>query len=184
MKKAIIFDLDNTLLDTTVLMPYVEAIKKAKTVQEREQLWFEHDSVVHECTLYEGMNELWQNLKERGIMISIVSNSVKRRIKICTSMFGYTIDPKLMIGRYSIIPRVPILKPDARLFLKAASLMGVEPKDILTLGNESVDIITSQNSGMDSVACRWGANDIQWEDMLIANPTYQICNPLDVLNLL
>lgn len=182
MIKALIFDLDNTLVDTTPLLPIVDAVAHAKEKKEKDALWMKHDATIPMCKEYDGLFEIVKNLHEQGIKIAVVTNSVKRRIDAIAKYYKIPID--VAIGRYSVIPRVPILKPDRRLFDLALDKLGVERGEVISFGNEPVDIQLAKNANVASVACRWGASDEQWKEMLALIPTNIITSPKEILNLI
>ena len=102
--KSVIFDLDNTLLDTTILMPFVDKIQLSPSgTYDNKKLWQEHDDAVPQCKMYEGMLEVLNFIRDKGIKTAIVSNSVKRRIKACAKAFDIPVSEKCMIGRYAVI---------------------------------------------------------------------------------
>lgn len=183
--KSVIFDLDNTLLDTTILMPFIDKIQLSPSgTADNKELWKEHDDAVPQCKMYEGMSDVLKFIRDKGIKTAIVTNSVKRRIEVCAKAFDIPVDGKLMVGRYSVKQRVPILKPDKRLFERAMELMGVTPDNVISFGNTAEDIQTAHNAGVESVACHWGATENEWKEMLFANPTYKIETPAEIIPLL
>ena len=146
-------------------------------------LWVQHDNTVPQCKMYEGIADVLRYIGENGIKMAIVTNSV-RRIEVCAKAFDIPVDGKLMVGRYSVKQRVPILKPDKRLFERAMELMGVTTDNVISFGNTAEDIQTAHNAGLESVACHWGATEKEWEEMLSANPTYKIETPSEIIPLL
>lgn len=183
--KSVIFDLDNTLLDTSILMPIVDMIQQNPSgTDNNKALWVQHDNTVPQCKMYDGIADVLRYIEENGIKMAIVTNSVKRRIEVCAKAFDIPIDEKLMVGRYSVKQRVPILKPDKRLFERAMELMGVTPDNVISFGNTAEDIQTAHNAGVESVACHWGATENEWKEMLSANPTFAIETPSEIIPLL
>lgn len=183
--KSVIFDLDNTLLDTTTLIPFIDKIQLSPSGTDgNKKLWKEHDDAVPQCKMYEGMSDVLKFIRDKGIKTAIVTNSVKRRIEVCAKVFDLPVSEKCMIGRYSVTPRVPILKPDKRLYEKAIEMMGATADSVISFGNTAEDIQTAHNAGVESVACHWGATEKEWEEMQAANPTYSIETPSEIIPLL
>ena len=89
--------------------------------------------------MYEGMSEVLNFIRDKGIKTAIVTNSVKRRIEVCTKAFDLPVSKTCMIGRYSVKTRVPILKPDKRLFEKAIEMMGGTADSVISFGNTAED---------------------------------------------
>lgn len=183
--KSVIFDLDNTLLDTSVLMPFVDKIQQSPSgTAGNKKLWKEHDAAVPQCNMYGGMLEVLNFIRDKGIKTAIVTNSVKRRIEACAKAFDLPVSKTCMIGRYSVKTRVPILKPDKRLFEKAIEMMGATADSVISFGNSVEDIQTAHNAGVESVACHWGATENEWEEMQAENPEYSIETPSEIIPLL
>lgn len=88
--KKVIFDLDQTLVNTLPLMPYVEAIKKNPNgTPGNKMAWSQHDKHILDCWLYDGMEEVFEYIREKNINVGIVSNSVKKRIVSMLRLFTY-----------------------------------------------------------------------------------------------
>ena len=183
--KKVVFDLDQTLVNTLPLMPYVEAVKANPSGTEgNKQAWNEHDSHIKDCTLYEGMSEVLDYIRDNSIDCAIVSNSVKRRISAISKAFNIPVSSDKMIGRFTVNRWKGILKPDRRIFDKAIELLGVEPCNIISFGNCADDMLVAHKTGVESVACLWGCTDTEKEEMLQAQPYYIIYNPIEIIPLL
>ena len=180
--KGVIFDFDYTLLDTSVLLPIIAEIQNHPSENEKDKLWARHDKLVKKCKMYKGMDTVLDFIRRAGIKLTIVTNSIKRRIEVCTKEFDIPTDE--IVGRFSIKPQIPILKPDKRLFEKALDLMCLSREDVISFGNTADDILAAHNAGVQSVACKWGASKEEWEEMLKSKPTFTIERPIEIIPLL
>ena len=96
--KKVIFDLDQTLVNTLPLMPYVEAIKKNPNgTPGNKMAWSQHDKHILDCWLYDGMEEVFEYIREKNINVGIVSNSVKKRIVSIAEAFHIPVSKDKMI---------------------------------------------------------------------------------------
>lgn len=183
-KKAI-FDLDKTLVNTAALMPFVDCIKAHPSGTEgNRKAWREHDKHVRDCALYDGMNEVFSFIISNQVEASIVSNSVKRRIKVICEAFNIPVTDDKMIGRFSVCRFRGITKPDTRIFNRAIELLETTPDNVISFGNCGDDILVAHKAGVESVACLWGATEQERRDMLAQKPTYVISNPTEIISLL
>jgi HAD superfamily hydrolase (TIGR01509 family) len=99
------------------------------------------------CGLEEGLPGVLQELRRRGYILAVVSNSDGRlRLKFdtlnLTSYFAFILDSA----------EVGVEKPDRRLFEMAASMCGVAPAQCAYIGDLlAVDIFGARSAGMQGV---------------------------------
>ena len=179
MKKLII-DLDNTLLNTSIQEPWKEYIKKSKDRKEKQQLWKEVYKLIPYCNLYEGIEELFTYIRSNNIPTVIVSNNCNTLIKKFVEYYSIPIID--YIGRFSINRFKPIIKPSPLPILKGVELLGGDTDNIISIGNEIIDIEASTKSRLTTVFCTWGnTEEYNNKTIPICNADYIIDEPLKLI---
>ncbi len=108
-----------------------------------------------ECTVpYEGIPELLQTLRDRGMRIAVVSNKPDAEVKtLCKAFFGDVIDAA--IGQLSGVP----LKPAPDSVLRAMQELHVSAENSIYIGDSDVDILTAKHAGLPCISVLWGFRD-------------------------
>lgn len=140
--KALIFDLDQTLVDTSVLEPF-----------RNRREWGTVYANIHMCTMYPGMREVLDYIKEKGYKVAIVSSSPRPYVERMVSAFS--LPAGYIIGYHDAKP----IKPHPAPMLKALELMGELPSNVVSFGDRVVDMAASNAAGIESVACLWGTKE-------------------------
>lgn len=126
---------------------------------------------------YDGIKELLDELKNRGIKTAVVTNKAEPAAKIlCDEIFGDVFSA--VIGDNG----VDRLKPAPDNVLRAIKLLNARKEDILYVGDSDVDMVTAHNAGLTSVGVAWGFRD---SGVLLENGAKHIINtPHELLKLL
>ena len=100
---------------------------------------------------YDGVNELLDVLKEKGLKIGIVSNKLQAPLEeIVHSFWGDKIDAVCGITDY-YSP-----KPSPDMVNVCLTRLGYSLEDALYVGDSLVDVETANNAGATFIACSWG----------------------------
>ncbi len=186
--RAVLFDLDGTLLDTLgdlggtlnhvlaahgypartmaeyrgfvgngARMLTKRALPEGTPEDEVERIFREYRDYYrdHPCTVttpYEGMPELVDELRDRGVAVAVVSNKPDPTTKALISRFFPGV---LAAGDDGIHPRKPA--PDN--VWRTLAVLGAAPEEALYVGDSEVDLTTARNAGMDAAIVSWGYRD-------------------------
>ena len=165
MIQGLIFDLDQTLVDSSI----AEAYRSGRN-------WQKVYSLIPEFEVYSGFQEVFSFIQKKGIRTCIVTTSPGLYAQKVANHFQ--IPYEFIIDYFSTSRKKP--SPDP--MLKAIGLFGLHPNNILSLGDRAIDIQSSNGAGIKSVACLWGTNERTV--LLASNPTYMIGRPNDILELM
>ncbi|MBO4733846.1 MAG: HAD-IA family hydrolase [Clostridia bacterium] len=100
---------------------------------------------------YNGMIDLIDELKRRGIKVAVVTNKDENMAyKVVEKLYGKRFD--LIIGKREGIPA----KPDPAAALIAMRELCVKPDECVFVGDSKMDVKTGVNSGAFPVGVLWG----------------------------
>ena len=123
---------------------------------------------------YDGIMDLLEELKTRGISMAIVSNKIDSAVKALDKLY-FKDYMTAAIGEMEGVRRKPA--PDTAL--KAMKELGVTPEEAIYVGDSDVDIATAKNAGLECVSVTWGFRD---EEFLKENgATHLIDSPSELL---
>ena len=127
---------------------------------------------------YDGIPELLAELKARGIALSVLSNKPHAMTVKCIEGYLAHVPFKAILGQRDDVAK----KPDPAGAHEASRLMGVEPSEVLYVGDTGVDMETAHAAGMFALGVTWGFRP---ESELRENGASAIIHhPRDVLNFL
>ncbi len=123
---------------------------------------------------YEGILELLEKLKAKGILLAVVSNKIDCMVgPISKKFFGDTFD--YVTGQKDGMP----VKPDPAAVFNVMQQFNVTADECIFVGDSGVDAKTGANAGMFTVGVLWGFRE---KDELIQNgANVVISNPLELL---
>ena len=101
---------------------------------------------------YEGIPILLEDVRARGIPMAVLSNKADELVQEVVAGF---FPPDLFVVVQGMRDDVPP-KPDPTSARAIASRMGVEPGEVVYLGDSDIDMHTARNAGMIAVGAGWG----------------------------
>jgi phosphoglycolate phosphatase-like HAD superfamily hydrolase len=165
MKNNIIFDLDLTLVDTTLAEPY-----------RSRRDWTGAYSVLPQCTVYDGLSEVFDIIRKFGINTCIVSTSPRPYVEKVVQTFNLPINH--IVAYHDAKP----IKPHPAPMLKALELLGCDTRSAISFGDRVIDIQSSNGAGIESVACFWGTKEKT--ELMRSGYTHAIIKPSEILTLI
>lgn len=172
MKHAVIFDLDGTLLNT--LGDLRAATNHALEVRGLPP----HSMEEIRQFIGNGIPQLLTALRKRGIQVAVLSNKIDSASQELIEYFfpGKT---DVVFGEHVGVPR----KPDPTSCRMVMQQLGVQPEQVLYVGDSGTDMQTAKNAGLYAVGVTWGfrSKEVLLEygaDVLVHRPE-QILQILD-----
>ncbi len=127
---------------------------------------------------YEGIPELLEELRKRGIKMAVASN--KYHAATCKLIPHYfpTIPFEVVLGQREGVPA----KPHPQIVADILAEVGVGRQEVLYVGDTNVDMLTAKAAEVDPVAVDWGFRPR--EELAAHNPLAIISHPLELLDYL
>lgn len=131
-------------------------------------------------TVFEGVPELLQELKERGHKLAVATSRRQRSFYEYMESFDmmkYFVDAVVMED-------VSHHKPHPESILVAMEKLGAKPEETLMVGDTKFDMGCAKNAGVESALALW-SHFIDFDELneLDYMPTYQIEKPADLLEI-
>jgi len=163
--RAVIFDLDQTLIDSSSS----EHLRKARN-------WQAVYGKIPGFIYYPGMQEVMKEIKAMGLAICIITTSPGSYAKKVLAHFDIPYDH--LIDFFGVKQR----KPHPESFHLGMQLLQCDANAILSFGDREIDILASKAAGVASVACRWGSAELDALERCAAD--YYIDNPSEIIDLI
>ena len=128
-----------------------------------------------EIRLNAGIADAVREAASRGVAQGVVSSNDTRTIQACleanhiAEAFAYVSGTSRIFGK-------------ERRIRKAMSHCGVDPADVLYIGDEVRDIEAAQAAGLDIASVTWGLNSE--ERLRSEQPTFVVNHPLEIVDIL
>lgn len=159
-----------------------------KAAGDEEGEWFDKTISVYkeifkqDCTYkvkaFDGVSELLQELKKRGIKIGVISNKPHQRsLDVVNTLFGEGYFD-IVVGQKDGVPK----KPNPASTLNGALELGAAPGECIYVGDTDVDMDNGNAAGMFTVGVLWGFR--QREELLEHHAHAVIEDPMELINLL
>jgi len=127
---------------------------------------------------YEGITEMLDALKDRGVKMSVLSNKPHEFTKRCVTEFLSNWSFDVVLGQCDKFPQ----KPDPAGAIKIARQIDMLPSDFLYLGDTAIDMKTAIAAGMFPVGALWGFRPLK--ELQESGARALIKKPIEILNLL
>lgn len=157
--------MDLTLVDTTCL----ESARHNRNWQEVYRL-------IPQTTLYPGIRELFDFIRNNNIKCVIVSTSPRPYVEKLVRYYNMPIC--VIVGYHDAKP----IKPHPAPMFKALELLGELALNVISFGDRAIDIQASNAAGIESVACIWGTKEKH--QLLNSKYNHLLTSSYDIINLL
>jgi phosphoglycolate phosphatase-like HAD superfamily hydrolase len=162
MYKGIIFDLDQTIIDSTI----AEVLRK-------QRVWNKVYPLIPSFKLYQGFGDVFSFILTNKIRCCIVTTSPGTYANRVISHFR--IPCEFVLDYFSTTNKKPHPDPMA----KALELFKLKNQEVISFGDRAMDIYSSNSASIKSVACTWGTNE---KDALFnAHPSLIINHPSEII---
>lgn len=163
--RKIIFDLDLTLVDTTI-------VEQAR----HDRNWQLAYSLIPKCKLYEGMEEVLAIIRNNNINTCIVSTSPRTYVEKVVDCFNLPIQH--IVAYHDAKP----IKPHPAPMLKALEYLGCSAAEAISFGDRVIDIQASNAANIESVACFWRTKEKS--ELIHSNFRHAIVSPTEIITLI
>ena len=155
--EAIIFDLDGTLYDTSIVDPLLRQLRQVKRMSpEYHQIWRDIDKTIDGYKEYDGMAEVLQFVRENNVKAVLVTGAVKRRTN---KLKRFNLPLMGMVSRFDVSHK----KPHPAPMFRALEILGCDASKVLSIGNQIIDLQSSKGAGIDFALASWGVRDHERE---------------------
>ena len=151
-----------------------EKLKSFDLVKKEYDKTFE-EYCMYEVRPYPGIVELLEQLKQRNLLVAVLSNKPHARtIDVIHALFGKHVFDAIQGQQDGVLK-----KPSPEGVFEIAKQLEVDPSEILYLGDTDTDMKTGKSAGDYTLGVLWG---FRKQDELIDNGADAIIeNPLDAL---
>ena len=166
-KKIILFDMDMTLVDSSIAKQYG---KNYKEVQKH----------ISEFSVFYGIKEVIEQLSEQHI-IYVVSGNVGSTIKKVIQYFNLNIPLENVFGYRQGYPMENLARKKVMQVAIDNILQthNISKSDIIYIGDELDDYEACQDSSIDFIGCVWGNDELKHNsEIVIANTPKEITDTI------
>jgi phosphoglycolate phosphatase len=175
--EAIIFDLDGTLYDTSIVDPLLRQLRQVKRMSpEYHQIWRDIDKTIDGYKEYDGMAEVLQFVRENNVKAVLVTGAVKRRTN---KLKRFNLPLMGMVSRFDVSHK----KPHPAPMFRALEILGCDATKVLSIGNQVIDLQASKGAGVDFALASWGVREHEREQ-LEQESTYVLHDPREIIQMI
>ena len=174
--EAIIFDLDGTLYDTSIVDPLLRQLRQVKRMSpEYHQIWRDIDKTIDGYKEYDGMAEVLQFVRENNVKAVLVTGAVKRRTN---KLKRFNLPLMGMVSRFDVSHK----KPHPAPMFRALEMLGCDASKVLSIGNQIIDLQLSKGAGIDFALASWGVREHEREQLL-QESDYVLSDPREIIGM-
>jgi phosphoglycolate phosphatase len=175
--EAIIFDLDGTLYDTSIVDPLLRQLRQVKRMSpEYHQIWRDIDKTIDGYKEYDGMAEVLQFVRENNVKAVLVTGAVKRRTN---KLKRFNLPLMGIVSRFDVSHK----KPHPAPMFRALEILGCDATKVLSIGNQVIDLQASKGAGVDFALASWGVREHEREQ-LEQESTYVLHDPREIIQMI
>ncbi len=142
LPSALIFDLDQTLVDSRVALD-------ARNARRWQQVY----SLIPKFAIYEGVSELLGSIEEMRLPVVIVTSSPNSYATRVIRHF------QIRVQHLVCYHDTRLHKPHPAPIALAIERLGISPDDVWSIGDEAKDMAASKAAGAVAGGALWGASD-------------------------
>lgn len=139
MKKGIIFDLDQTLVDSSRLASY-----------RKNRQWRQVMSRLNEVKPYPEIQDIISEIRSAQRQIAIVTSSPRMYAEAVVK--AHFPDLSILICYHDTVKH----KPEPEPMLCGLKAMGLLAQEVIAAGDAPTDAVSAKRAGIDPVATTWG----------------------------
>ncbi|XTZ14357.1 HAD-IA family hydrolase [Micromonospora echinospora] len=202
--RAVVFDLDGVVVDSSAVMRAAFSVAYAEVVgpgpapfeeynkhmgryfpdimrlmglplEMEEPFVRESYRLAHQVPLFPGVRETLEELSERGIRMAVATGKSGPRARSLLDLLGVLHLFDHVIGS----DEVPRPKPAPDIVLRALELLGMPPHQAMMVGDAITDLTSGRDAGVTTVATTWHGGDV--DDLLAAAPDLVAHKPEELL---
>ncbi len=163
--RSIIFDLDRTLVDSSIA-------DRGRI----ERKWDYVYSLIPRFKVYDGLLPVFDIIRKHNIKTAIVSTSPRPYLERVIQHFNIPCD--VIVGYHDAHP----IKPHPASMKKALELLQENAANAISFGDRVIDIQASNAAGIESVACFWGTTEKK--ELIASGYRHAIINPSEIITLI
>ncbi len=204
--RAVVFDLDGVVVDSSAVMREAFSIAYAEVIGDGQAPFEEYSRhlgryfpdimrimglpleleepfvresyrLAHRVPLFDGVPELLRGLRDNGIRLAIATGKAGDRARSLLDLLGVLDLFDHVIGS----DEVPRPKPAPDIVLRALELLGAPADGAMMVGDAVTDLASGRDAGVTTVAALWG--DCDEVAMLAADPDVVVRAPAELLAL-
>jgi len=141
MRKLVLFDLDQTLVDSRAALP-----------MRRRRQWSAVYAMIPDFSLYSGIKMLWNHFESADHLTGVVTSSPRPYCKRVIDHFSISVD--VMVCYHDTWQH----KPDPSPLLRAMSLTCTGPEKTLYVGDTHGDMRAATAAGVLGIGALWGSD--------------------------